>query len=79
MDLDQYLRAGLHEQVAAVIHTAQRWHESPSSITRMDSMNAAIEALADAYVAFNDAVEEFKDGPDEPSEIPCVKDRKNRR
>jgi hypothetical protein len=64
--LDEYLRAGLHHEVDEVLHTAQRWHESPSSVTRMDRMNEAIDALANAFVDFNEAVDEYTQPDDSP-------------
>lgn len=69
MDLDQYLRCGLHEEVAAVLHAAKRWASADASETKCERLRDAVDALADAYVAFGEAVEQFKAGPDEPSKL----------
>ena len=77
-DLDEYRRAGLHEDVDAVLSAAQRWRDDPST-NHVMAIREAIDALAGAYVDFNAAVEDFKGLPDEPAEITCVKGRVGRR
>lgn len=57
-DFDEYLRAGLHEETNAVLSAAQRWRADLST-TNVLALRDAIDALADAYVAWNSKVEEF--------------------
>ncbi len=68
MTLDEYTRFGLQEQVGAILSAAQRWRDDPST-DHVIALRDAIDALARAYVAFGEAVEEFKGLPDEPAEI----------
>ncbi len=68
MDMDQYLRGGLDEQVNAVLSAATRWRDDPTT-NHVMALREAIDALAGAYVAFGEAVDEFKALPDEPAVI----------
>ena len=68
MDLDQYLRAGLHEPADAVLSAATRWRDAPTT-NHVLALREAIDALAGAYVDFNAAVEEFMGLPDVPAVI----------
>ncbi len=68
MDLDEYLRCGLDEETNAVLSAAQRWRDDPNT-DHVIALRDAIDALARAYVAFGEAVEEFKAGDGEPSEL----------
>ena len=58
--LDEYLRFGLHSEVSDVIHAAERWreHQTESRATRLSE---TIDALSDAVVAWNEAVDTYKD------------------
>ncbi len=67
-DLDEYRRAGLHEDVDAVLAAAQHWRDDPTT-EHVLALREAIDALARAYVRFGDTVDEYKESDGTPAEI----------
>jgi hypothetical protein len=63
--LDQYLRAGLHAEIDAVLHAAKRWRLNPSR-SREQRLTETIDALAEAYTEWNEAVSTFTQPDDAP-------------
>ena len=69
IDLDEYRRAGLDEDVDAVLAAATRWRDDPTTNNVM-ALREAIDALAVEFVAFNEAVDEYAQPDDRaPGEL----------
>lgn len=68
MTLDQYLRAGLDELVNDVLRAAERWRRNASTKRTMQ-LRGAIDNLAEAYVAFDELVDEYKKSDGTPADL----------
>ena len=67
-DLDTYTRANLDEEANAVIHAAQRFCAKQTD-ARRERLEQAVNALAEAYADWLEAVEEFKRSNGEPADL----------
>lgn len=68
IDLDEYLRADLHEPVTAVLAAARGWRSDPST-DHVLALRDAIDALARDYVTFMDAADKYMSEDGEAAEI----------